>query len=611
MWFVSALRRNHLLFLLFVVDLISPLSIPPIHACCEHLDSSTELFHCVNTSLSASPSSSTNAKIALAVFASSNVWSYAAHTALVMSLYGQHKGYYYRILGPETGDDFSPDDRRWNKVMSTLRAFHPKKGWAKDFDALVYLDADLVVMDFSLSIEGYLISFPDADLIMSSDALDVGNTGFLIIRNTDWIRSFFASWWLQKDTKYTFCDQHVLNKLYEENKERIQILKQSELNSVWPALEHLESEDKVLHLMGEISSYRTAVFRRASGVVCRDILQDNSTPAIANLPKQLGFTRELLVSIAKESILQDRHDTLDACRRSPPLADTTDNLFQALHEATTHACDDRRSYLSGNKSECKQMFMEVYEANELKLKELLGGDPKSLQILAPSPAVLEKQIFLLNQMTKVRFDLIYFSTLDEVDVSIEEFHISLRRLSNSMDMSMESNQRYIQHKRAILFGSLAQFSFKHKLYGAAVNHALAATDEMSTVLSAMGDTDPDFSGFVMEYIDSVVTLSHAFREVGEVRDALNWADIALRNARELYKSYIGEKRLIAQRLGSLFLDVAKLQEISDDLEGSIKTIIDMKITIAAFDQILPRALSVEADALMVMIHGRQSHQHDC
>lgn len=263
------------------------------------------IISCVNRTtrdLNFIPSTdSSSSKIAFAMFASDDIYSFASFSSLLISLYAQSRGYEFRLLNADTGDDYSNEDMRWNKVKSSLMALHPKYGWARNVDALVYVDADLAILDFSLDIDTYLLKHSTYDLIMSADALDVGNTGFLIIRNTNWSRKFFAAWWLQRGSKFTFCDQHVLNKIYHEKEEwqqKIKILPSHELNSIWPAMENLELHHRVLHLMGELKVYRDVVFDNISRTACL-ALNSEYVPMIAHsvdwdlLPQQLGITREV------------------------------------------------------------------------------------------------------------------------------------------------------------------------------------------------------------------------------------------------------------------------------------------------------------------------------
>jgi hypothetical protein len=64
------------------------------------------------------------------------------------------------------------------------------------------------------------------------------------------------------------------------------------LNSHPPAMLHQQAHNQVLHLMGETTPLRTAVFRRALHAVC-----DARSGGI--LPPQLGVTREAILDIAR------------------------------------------------------------------------------------------------------------------------------------------------------------------------------------------------------------------------------------------------------------------------------------------------------------------------
>ena len=482
--------------------------------CCQYLENSANLLGCVNNSINLRKGNEYN-QIAFAVFISKEITEYSAHSSLVMALYTDYKGYNYRLLSPETGDDFDPKDRRWNKVKSIIKAFHPTKGWARNYEALVFIDADLVVLDFSLDIKEYLDNYPNSNLIASADALDIANTGFLIVRNTVWTREFFAEWWLKKDSQFTFCDQHVFNVLYNipKFKNHIQILKQDELNSIWPALETFNKSQKVLHLMGELMPFRIATFNHSSHSICSTMMSNNHSLIFDN---QLGFTREKLLSLAKYSINNERSKWIQESSQQQEIFN--EKSFELMHEATANLCDDRRSYISSNRSECKELFREIYEINKNSfLSNLRSSNISIIQhidenLSMPNRKHLnERKVFHLNQMTKIRFDLLYFSSPAERESDITLFQQDLYLLSESLDMSDVNNQKYIRHKKGILFSALASFSLKEKEYGIAINHAYAALDEIGAILTGMFDSDPDFSGFVLEYIEIVSTLTEAFQ----------------------------------------------------------------------------------------------------
>ena len=163
-------------------------------------------------------------------------------------MYYEYRGYAARFLSTESGDDWHPGDRRWNKIRSVIKALgassssgvdgedkdkadseanNPnaaldeveaqvdpaavgdarREGWAATQQAIVFVDADLVVLDWRLDVKEVLHAHPRADLIMSADALDSANTGFLVVRNSAWSRAFFLKWWRSRFLKHTFCDQ--------------------------------------------------------------------------------------------------------------------------------------------------------------------------------------------------------------------------------------------------------------------------------------------------------------------------------------------------------------------------------------------------------------------
>lgn len=87
------------------------------------------LISCVNstTRYSANTSSSNvfDSRIAFATFASSDIYSFASFSSLLVSLYAQSKSYEFRLLNADTGDDHSNDDMRWNKMrISWSWIFH-------------------------------------------------------------------------------------------------------------------------------------------------------------------------------------------------------------------------------------------------------------------------------------------------------------------------------------------------------------------------------------------------------------------------------------------------------------------------------------------------------
>ena len=541
------------------------------------------LLGCVNSSISMTQTLNSSV-ITFAMFASPGVYQFAAHTALVNALYLERQGYAGRILGVETGDDFYPQDRRWNKIKSILKAFEPEVGWASQQEALVYVDTDLVVLNWSLDPAAALSRFPVADLILSADALDVGNTGFLIIRNTAWSRSFFQRWWDSRHMPGTFCDQHVLNKLYsslktEGQEHKVAILANNAVNSRWPAIETLDSTDRVLHLMGEMAPYRTAVARFASRAVCRarnQVLKNYEfktkyAPVFyieKLLPHQLGFTRAELVSLARAALERERDRLFVACS-----ADSTSEAdFDRLHEAITNTCDDKRPYLSNTPQQCEDLLLREFNLTMLALnppadRRREGGEVAAAAAdPAPFNATSTFRLYLADHMTKVLYDVVYFTPKKRKQQAAERMLQSLVELSSFVNMNYVANQRYTAHKRGLLHSQLATYYMHEGEWQAALSDGIKAIDELGAVMSMTDQDNPDFSGFLLEYIDTASKIAQILLKLTAYTDAVEWAQTALHNADTLYQTYSGEERVMAQELAKLHLLLAETLIFTDQYD---------------------------------------------
>jgi mannan polymerase II complex MNN10 subunit len=78
----------------------------------------------------------------------------------------------------------------WSKILAV-------QAMMQDFNCLwvMWLDADVLVMNSSIKIESLLPSEKDIDLIVTTDRRFTANSGVWIIRNSPWGREFLAEWW--------------------------------------------------------------------------------------------------------------------------------------------------------------------------------------------------------------------------------------------------------------------------------------------------------------------------------------------------------------------------------------------------------------------------------
>ena len=377
--------------------------------CCSYIDEPVDLIHCVTTTSNAIVNTERKpSDVSFVVFASENIYNYASLTLLINSYYAETRGYSLQFLR-EGDSDFFPEDRRWNKIASVIEALNPESGWAKDVDILVAIDADLIVMDLSFDVRSVVNTHPKADIFMSSDPSDVGNTGFIIVRNTKWAYTFFQTWW---EMRYSFsCDQHALNDLYsrllqtKKSRNKIAILAAGAINSEFPVYSTFDDTSKVLHMVGEHNEIRQKVFEEAARGLCVDYIdneddedgfaenedQDNmdkETPRKSESGYGLvryGLTRAVIARTAEEyitTLLEGKYRECSGLLYDAPPAqfmhrisndekmaimNGIDSCLQSLHSISSQMCGYGRGIMKGREDRC----VAIYDDN-FKLVEKTG-----------------------------------------------------------------------------------------------------------------------------------------------------------------------------------------------------------------------------------------------
>jgi hypothetical protein len=328
--------------------------------CCEIITHVDEFATCVTK---ADDRNDMKGKVAIAMFASNKTMSYAPYTILINSYFCNLKNYHFRLF-LDTNTPFSFSDKRWNKIGIVVDAFR-EDGWAKHFDSIVVVDADLIVADFSLDIGSILSASPQAHLIMSKDAADVANSGFLIAKNSEWSLNFFSMWWERRSV--TSTDQSAFNELFQRLGEppQIALLSPGEVNSEYPVYQTFSPQSRVLHLFGEIDAIRSEVFRSAASELCLHI----SAPSPKKRrgppkrpPPQLGLSSVKLAEIAFTQILL-RRDGLKSqlmdCASLGCSEDQLGPLMEGLQSETSSLCGYGRGILADQGSkECLSLALE-------------------------------------------------------------------------------------------------------------------------------------------------------------------------------------------------------------------------------------------------------------
>jgi hypothetical protein len=298
-----------LLILLTVVS--SSLLYHKTSACCQHINNSSLLLNCINDITPTEPTEN-NRRLAMITYYSPNIVPYAAYALAINTAYAEQNGYEFFALSPETGSNFEPSDQRWNRVKILDDALDQRNGWLRDVEYLIWVDADLVMIDFDYKLSHLIDKYPNADIIISAERhaeTGVANTGSFILKNTKWSRTFLKEWWDNYDHKKAH-DQIFFDKLYKSKYpdviNHIVILPSDEINSTPPATIYQKSNNAVLHLMGQKNELREKSFKLGYQSICESYTNKNT-----KLPLQLGLTQSNLFQYAIDIFDREINDILN------------------------------------------------------------------------------------------------------------------------------------------------------------------------------------------------------------------------------------------------------------------------------------------------------------
>jgi len=297
-----------------------------------------ELLQCttqVVTDTAASASKHTSKQVAFVTYATENIRDYAAYSLSINAAYCETHKYEFRMLSPESGAEHDKRDQRWNKVRILLDAL---EGWASDREFVIWLDADLVVLDHSFRIDKLLAQArADQDILVCQDPepaeiFSIVNTGAVIVRNTQWSREFLKRWWGQLSDR-TGWDQHVFTTLYQESaevREKVHLLEADAFNTRRPATLHHHSRCPALHMVGAVLAHRQAVFQTAWNALCEGHDMQLYPQS------QLGLDKQNLARLEKQ-VLQTRQaraeDLVNTITGTPPDQLATYEHFKQLQIA--------------------------------------------------------------------------------------------------------------------------------------------------------------------------------------------------------------------------------------------------------------------------------------
>ena len=319
-------------------------------------ESDVQLLGCTQSVLATIEPQTYSKRIALVTYASADISTYTQYSLPLNAAYSMAHDYEFRILGENTGSNYEPMDPRWNKVQILKDAL---EGWAADREYVLWIDADLVILNPAFDLEAIILQAPLADILVCKDSeaaeiFSIINSGAILVRNTAWSKMFLTSWWSASFTRRAGWDQHVFTRLFtgletdpsHEIKKHIHLLEAHTMNTRRPATLYHSEHCDVLHMVGALNIHRRLVFSEAWNNVCISFharqfsnINDHEEYAahllLAQLPKQLGLNMNRLIAVER-TLLSSRERRAEALvndlTQISPTTLPTDATLAGFHE---------------------------------------------------------------------------------------------------------------------------------------------------------------------------------------------------------------------------------------------------------------------------------------
>lgn len=416
-------------------------------------------------SVSAEVLANRSSSILLCSFISKNIYAYSAMYQQYNNQHFSRENAVVRYFTEDTGHNYVPDDMRWNKIAIIVELLHRYLNLPSTFEYIAFFDADVLFLrpptDFLQEIiEGNQYS----TVILSKDALDFANSGFIITRINSLALQFFTRWWELRSTENTFCDQHVLNilslQLQNENLlKHVAVVPFGIINSKWPPLENFDPvSDNVLHLMGEYDFVREAI-----GVYMNSLPQEegfNSTLKDTLLTVKLNVLHQAFFDALNQSdmglALNIVSHVAEMQIRHQEQAHPSSKWGQSLQINGTRYLDEFEDILRG-KLTCVNISL-TSDQDEHHTSNCSSNDSDSIDAIFLRTLILKVKLFPFTRMVtsdrspKSIFDHPLKSSSFSIFIRTIMLHIEDMKVKDDEARLPMSGIHYFQH-RVLLFES--------------------------------------------------------------------------------------------------------------------------------------------------------------
>ena len=284
-------------------------------------------------------------KIVVAQFYTNNV-PYGKYAEEINRKYCEEKGYEYYCEKDTLKIRTAIENRAptWYKpklIKEVLDIYSP--------EYVLFLDIDAIISDPTQVIESFID--PNYDLILAEDIGDhsVGNAGVLLLKNSDWTKTFLSAWWESaeiykgKDSRNLIIleqnlnkagyfkqalwhDQTCLTTLYDSNKdykEHVKVISNRSFN-----YREYNQENFIFHAF----TYG-ALPNRKLDIIHREIMKTESTLPEINLIVYHVYCVGNYVEVVKKQLDRlQKSGAYDWCDKLEITCINVDNDFEAVEE---------------------------------------------------------------------------------------------------------------------------------------------------------------------------------------------------------------------------------------------------------------------------------------
>jgi hypothetical protein len=525
----------------------------------------------------------TEATVLMVTFVSKEIMGYAQYTVYLNTEYAYLHDYIHLIVNPTDAYSELLDDKRWNKVTGTIELLTALQAnnstiIGRKIKGLAIMDADLVILnqqlDIAALIDTHLTSIlhttPDemnagASLLLCDDAIDVANTGFMLVRVTAGSLAFFQTWNASRQ-QVAGVDQHVLSYLLTDVRyeQTVTIVASNIFNSEWPTINTHNMMNNVIHLMGETNAYRLHVFQwmfeqhissQRHGIHgCLSPIEqkgDSCSQDIPHVGARIGLDPYVLQRLYAEIFSRLRENALNNIRNRILLASANDwiDLSDAIVQ-TNILCDPvKRSREHVSDALCVSYYEELFQLTELALTH--STIPPEMMPPAYRVYYLKQQVvqslaifWFLNDAADRENDGVGKDSI--IELNTNRILEALNQLDDIATV-LRSNDlhQFVQHKVSVLSTrrmSLSARAGDDEHMAEAINWGLQAFQVLSTMLNRHEaqrkvplHADDVYNGLVQEYLHLCRTLVSMFASarVRNVREARRFWDLAVAKSTQL------------------------------------------------------------------------------